>query len=110
MVDPVDVNTNDPDNIKYIIKFLRLNAMVVIKELLKSNNVPDIGSIPFYSKDYINKSINITQERMDNIVFPEFLSPLQQEFKYWHDKLSHLHPKSMFRVKNLESSHQYFYT
>ena len=84
--------------------------MVVTKQLFKSRNVPDIGPITISSEDYINKSINITQERMDNIVFPEFLSPLQQEFKYWHDKLSHLHPKSMFRVKNLESSHQYFYT
>ena len=42
MVDLVDVNTNDPDSIKYIIKFLRGDTMVVTKELLKSRNVPCI--------------------------------------------------------------------
>ena len=62
MVDLVDVNTNDPDTIKYIIKFLRLNTMVITKELLKSMNVPDIGSIPISSEDYINESKNLIQE------------------------------------------------
>ena len=41
---------------------------------------------------------NLTQEQIRNIMFPEFLSPLQQEFKFWNDKLSHLHPKSMVRL------------
>ena len=36
--------------------------MVVTKELIKSSNVPDIGSIPIFSEDYINASNNITQE------------------------------------------------
>ena len=45
MVDLVDRNTNDPDITKYSIKFLRGNTMIVIKEFLKSRNVPDIGSI-----------------------------------------------------------------
>ena len=31
-------------------------------------------------------------------MFPEVLSPLQQEFKSCHDKLSHLHTKSIFRL------------
>ena len=31
-------------------------------------------------------------------MFPEVLSPLQQESKLWHDKLSCIHPKSMFRL------------
>ena len=30
-------------------------------------------------------------------MFPEVLLILQKELKYWHDKLSHFHPKSMFR-------------
>ena len=42
MVEVVDVNTNDPYNIKYIIKFLRLNTVVVTKKFLNSRNVPDI--------------------------------------------------------------------
>ena len=46
----MDVNTNDPDIIKYIIKFLRGNIMIVTKEFLKSSNVPDIGYIPISSK------------------------------------------------------------
>ena len=49
MVDLVDVNTNDPDKIKYIIKFLRVNKMVVTQEFLKSSNVLDIVSIPISS-------------------------------------------------------------
>ena len=46
MVDLVDINKNYLDVIKYIIKFLRGNTMVVTKKFLKSRNVPDIGSIP----------------------------------------------------------------
>ena len=43
MVDLVDVNTNDPDSIKFIIKLLMVHTMVVMTELLKSRNVSDIG-------------------------------------------------------------------
>ena len=43
-------------------------------------------------------------------MFPEVLSTLQQELKLWHDKLSHLHPKNMFRLEKMEAYHQYFYT
>ena len=42
MVDLVDVNTNDPDSIKFIIKLLMVHTMVVMTELLKSRNVSDI--------------------------------------------------------------------
>ena len=55
MVYMVGVNTNDPDTIKYIIKFFRGNTMVVTQEFLKSMNVPYIGSIPIYLEDYINE-------------------------------------------------------
>ena len=64
MVELGDVNTNVPDSIKYIIKFLRGNKMVITKEFLKSNNVPAIGSIPISSYDYINESNNLTQEKL----------------------------------------------
>ena len=59
-MDLVDINTNDPDSIKYSINFFIVNTMIVTKEFLKSNNVPDIGSIPISSEDYINESKNIT--------------------------------------------------
>ena len=35
-------------------------------------------------------------------MFPGVLSPFKQEFRSWYDKLSHLHPKSMFRIEKLE--------
>ena len=76
--------------------------MVLTKELLKSGNVPYILLITILSEDYINESKNFTQEQMENIMFSEVLSPLQQEFKSCHDKLSHLHPKSIFRIEKLE--------
>ena len=77
MVDLVDVNTNDPDSIKYIIKCLIVHTMLVTNEFLKSRNVSDIGSIPIYSEDYINESNNIVQEQIENIMFTEVLSTLQ---------------------------------
>ena len=98
MVDLVDVNTNDVDIIKYIIKFLILIEMVVTKEFLSSSNVPDIGSIPISSEDYINKSRNITQYFFESFIFPEVLLHLQQELKSCLEKLSHQHPKPMFRL------------
>ena len=58
MVQLMDVNTNDADIIKYLIKSLRGNIMVVNKEFLKSRNVPDIVSIPIYSEDYITPENN----------------------------------------------------
>ena len=61
MREMVDVDKNYPDSTKYIIRFLRLNKNIVTKELLKSINVPDIGSIAIYSEDYINESNNLTQ-------------------------------------------------
>ena len=56
MVELVDVNKNDPDSIKYINKFSRRNKMLVTKELIKSRNMPDIGSIQISSEDCIKKS------------------------------------------------------
>ena len=34
-------------------------------------------------------------------MFPELLSPLKEEFKSWHEKLSHFHTKSMFRLAKI---------
>ena len=51
----MDVNKNDSDNIKYIIKFLRRKIVVVTKEFLKSRNMPDTGSILIHSEYYINE-------------------------------------------------------
>ena len=48
MVEMVYIKTNDTDIIKYSIKFLRGNTMIVNNELLKSSTVSDIGSIPIY--------------------------------------------------------------
>ena len=75
--------------------------MIVTNSFLKSSNVIDIGSIPIYSEDYINESNNLTQKQIDEIVFPEMLSPLQQEFKYFHYKVYNLRPKSMFRLATI---------
>ena len=101
MVDLVDINTNDPDIIKYRIKFSRRNKIIVTKEFLKSRNVPCIGSITIYSEDYINESKNITQEKIESIIFQEVLSHLQHEFKSRNENLSHLHTKSMFRIEKI---------
>ena len=51
MVDLVYSNTNDPDIIKYIINFFRVNTMVATKDFLKSSTVPDIGYIPIFSEE-----------------------------------------------------------
>ena len=59
MVDLVDIKTNYPDSTKYSNKFLRGNIIIVTKELIKSSNVSDIGSIPISFDDYINESKNI---------------------------------------------------
>ena len=69
--------------------------MVGTKEFSKSRNVPDVRSIPISSEDYINEWKNLTLEQIENNIFPELLSPLQQDFKSWDDNLSHLHPKYM---------------
>ena len=72
--------------------------MVVTKKFLKSSNVPDIESIAISYELYINGSKNLIEEKIYNIMFPKVLSLLQQEFKSCHDKLSHLHSKSMFSL------------
>ena len=75
--------------------------MIVTKEFLKSRNVPDIESIPFYPEDYINESTDVKQEQIENIMFTEVLSSLHQVLKSWNNKLYHLHPKSMFVLSKL---------
>ena len=57
----MDINRNNTDSIKYIIKFLRRNTMILTKYFLKSGNVSDFGSITFYSQDYMNESNNLTE-------------------------------------------------
>ena len=42
------------------------------------------------------------KKKLENIMFPEVISPLQHEFKSWNEKLSNLLPKSMFRLEKLE--------
>ena len=61
MVELVDLNENYPDSIKYTNTFFRKSTMVFTKKLLKSRNVPDIGSIPISSEDYKNEPNNLTQ-------------------------------------------------
>ena len=63
MVELVAINTNDHRRKKYTIQFL-YEKKVVTKELLKSDNMPDIASIPISSQDYINESKNLTQEKL----------------------------------------------
>ena len=46
----------------------------------------------------INESKSTTKEKIEKIMFPEVLSSLQQELKYYHQNLSHLYPKYMFRL------------
>ena len=55
MVYMVAVNTNDTNSIKYIIKFLIGNTMIVTKEIINSRNVPYIGYIQISSEEYINE-------------------------------------------------------
>ena len=80
---------------------MRVKRIIVTKDFLKSRNVPDIGSIPIFSEDYINESNNLAQKQSKNIIFLEVISSLHQELKSWHDKLPHLHPKYMFRLTKL---------
>ena len=54
MVELLYVNTKYLDSTKYIIMFLRGDKMVVIKEVITSRIVPDIGSITIYLEAYIN--------------------------------------------------------
>ena len=65
----MNVNTNYTYSIKYVIKILRVDTMVVTKEFLKSENVTDIGSIPISSKDYINESNNLKNNRLRTSCF-----------------------------------------
>ena len=69
-MDLVGINTNDPDSIKYILKFLRKITVIVTKDFLKSRNVPDTGYIPIYFEDYINESKNLTQGKIESIMVP----------------------------------------
>ena len=78
-------------------------------DFLTSWHVSNIASVKIYSYYYINKSNNLAQEKIEDIIFPEVLSHLQQEFKYLRENLFHLHVKSMFRLETLETSRHNFY-
>ena len=64
MVELEDVNTNDPDYIKYSIMSLIENTIVLTQDFLGSRNVPDIVSIPISSEGNINESKNLKQEQI----------------------------------------------
>ena len=80
MVEQVDINENEPERKIYIIKFLHRNIKLFIKNFLK------------------NESKNLTQETIEDILFPEVLSLLHQGSNFLYEKLSRLHPKSMVRL------------
>ena len=63
--------------------------------------MPEIASITISLDDYINGSKNLTQEQIENIMFPEVLSNFKRALRSCNDKLSHLHPKSMLRLEKL---------
>ena len=69
MVYLVGMNTNDPDIIKYSIKFLRVNIIILNEYFFKLRNVLYIGSITISSEDYINESKSITQEKLITLCF-----------------------------------------
>ena len=109
MVKLVRVNKHNPDSIKDVVKLLRGNKMVVNKEFLKSRNVPDVESIPISSEEYINETNNLIQEQIENIMFPEVISRLQQDLKFlvWQG----ISPPSQMYVNTrnkLDFSLQYF--
>ena len=101
MVELVNVNTNDTDKIKYIIRFLKGSIMVVTTQFLNSRNVQDIRSIQDSSDEYISESKNLTQEQIENIMFFRSYITFTTGIKYFNDKFYHLHPKSMFRIEKL---------
>ena len=72
MVDLEDINTNNSDSTKYIIKFFRGKIIMVTKYFINSSHLKDILSIPIYSEDYINESNNITQEKLRISFFHKF--------------------------------------
>ena len=67
----MEINTNDTESTNYIIKFLLRNNKLVTKDFLKNRNVPYIESIIVSSQGYINESKNLTQEQIENIMFPK---------------------------------------
>ena len=57
----VDINTKNPDRIKYSIKLLKGEKMILTEEFLKARNMPDIGYIPISPENCIKESKNIAQ-------------------------------------------------
>ena len=95
---------------KYIIKLFRVNTMVVTKEFLKSENVTDIGSIPISSKDYINESNNLKNNRLRTSYLQELYHPYNMNYNPGMASYLTSTQNPCLDYQNLDSSHQYFYT
>ncbi len=56
---------------------------------------PDIASIPTSVEDMQEESQSLSPEDLEAFANPTVLTPLQQAFMYWHDRLGHMGIKSM---------------
>ena len=92
---------NDIESKKCSMKFLIWNTKLVSHRGVTQIKECDIRCINWNFLRGLYQWIQEYQTRkIENIIFPEVLSHFQQEEKHWNDKLSHLHPKFMFRQAN----------
>ena len=66
------VNKNYPDSINYTINLFRVNTMVVTKDLLRSSNVPHIGSILISSENFKTNQILLHNNKFRASCFYNF--------------------------------------
>ena len=73
----------------------------ITAEYLHNPNNPDIGWIPTSILEYCSSADHLTDEHLECISSPQYLSPLQQEFLSLHHRLFHLPFTVMLRLAKL---------
>ncbi|KAL7496856.1 hypothetical protein ACHAWT_005049 [Skeletonema menzelii] len=88
-------------NGNHIIRTEHGDRIVTPAPHLKALNQPDLTNVPRTPLDYCKEIKDVTQEELKELVYPRQLSPVQQEFLSWHNRLFHMPFSQMYKLAKL---------
>ena len=88
-------------NGNHIIRDEHGNRIVTPAPHLKAFEQPDLTNVPRTPLDYCQEIKDISPEELKELVYPRQLSPVQQEFLSWHNRLFHMPFGQMYKLAKL---------
>ena len=82
----------------YTFRFKDNTILQTTHEFLKFTAEEDVADIPLTTDDYMSQCRNIDPEQLQRLMHPKSLSPRQEEWLQWHERLNHLPHAQMLKL------------